>query len=102
MNRQQELLAGNSAVNYEKFETWARAGPKDTPAEQGTGAGKNGDLMGFVWILYIYNYIWIYMDLYGSEVIQTLFSRKGQCEQCEEVTVFSCLFSTSRPSVCGS
>ena len=54
MNRQQELLAGNSAVNYEKFETWARAGPKDTPAEQGTGAGKNGDLMGFVWILYIY------------------------------------------------
>ena len=52
--------------------------------------------------MYIYNYIWIYMDLYGSEVIQTLFSRKGQCEQCEEVTVFSCLFSTSRPSVCGS
>jgi hypothetical protein len=67
MNRQQELLAGNSAVNYEKFETWARAGPKDTPAEQGTGAGKNGDLMGFVWILYIYitiyGFIWIYMDL---------------------------------------
>ena len=59
-------------MNYEKFETWARRGRKTTVAAErsrerlGWGkmviqATKNGDLMGFVWILYIYIYIYIFI-----------------------------------------